>query len=161
MTSLNTTTESSSSNIEETKTSSGPGPNYSIQEWDDSNLNLDTNILRGIYAYGFEQPSPIQKKALYPMTMVGKDGKRRDIIAQAQSGTGKTGCFTVAVETETVLSMLSHTFSRVGGAFLNCCKSPGILRNDFITRNRVDGDITMVYCSGSVVLSWVRKSELK
>lgn len=121
MTSLNTTTESSSSNIEETKTSSGPGPDYSIQEWDDGNLNLDTNILRGIYAYGFEQPSPIQKKALYPMTMIGKDGKRRDIIAQAQSGTGKTGCFTVGTlnnidftksETQALILAPTHELAR-------------------------------------------------
>ena len=45
--------------------------------------------MRGIYAYGFEFPSPIQRKAIIPMI------KLHDIIAQAQSGTGKTGCFTI------------------------------------------------------------------
>ena len=64
MTSLKTTTESSSSNIEETKTSSGPGPDYSIQEWDDGNLNLDTNILRGIYAYGTLSVVPFDRPSL-------------------------------------------------------------------------------------------------
>lgn len=68
----------------------------SINEWDDSDL-LRTNILRGIYAFGFEKPSPIQKKGIIPMLTVHSDGKRRDIIAQAQSGTGKTGCFSVGV----------------------------------------------------------------
>jgi translation initiation factor 4A len=58
-----------------------------IENWDE--LEIEPNILRGIYAYGFENPSPIQKKAIVPMI------KKRDIIAQAQSGTGKTGCFTV------------------------------------------------------------------
>lgn len=58
-----------------------------IEKWDE--LELDQSILRGIYAYGFEVPSPIQKQAIRPMIM------KRDIIAQAQSGTGKTGCFTV------------------------------------------------------------------
>jgi len=91
MTSHEQTPKSPVSSNDETKQSS----NYSIEEWDDVNLDLDSNILRGIFAYGFEQPSPIQKKALYPMTMRDKNGKRRDIIAQAQSGTGKTGCFTV------------------------------------------------------------------
>jgi len=55
--------------------------------WDE--LDIDTNLLRGIYAYGFEKPSPIQSRAIHPI----KQGK--DIIAQAQSGTGKTAAFTV------------------------------------------------------------------
>lgn len=59
-----------------------------IANWEQ--LNIDSSILRGIYAYGFEKPSPIQQKAIQPML------DKRDIIAQAQSGTGKTGCFTVA-----------------------------------------------------------------
>lgn len=62
-------------------------PSYEIQNWDD--LNLENNILRGIYAYGYEKPSPIQSKAIKPL-ILGKD-----IIAQAQSGTGKTATFTI------------------------------------------------------------------
>jgi translation initiation factor 4A len=58
---------------------------YEINNWDE--LDNDPNILRGIYSYGFERPSPIQKKAIRPI-ILGKD-----IIAQAQSGTGKTGAF--------------------------------------------------------------------
>jgi len=58
--------------------------------WDDENLELKRNLLRGVYGIGFENPSPIQKKAIIPMT----DGS--DIIAQAQSGTGKTGAFTIS-----------------------------------------------------------------
>lgn len=58
-----------------------------LNNWDDMNLLPD--ILRGIYAYGYETPSPIQKKAIKPML----DG--RDVIAQAQSGTGKTATFTI------------------------------------------------------------------
>ena len=54
-------------------------------------------LLRGIYAYGYENPSAIQKKVLYPMTRYLKDGKRCDILAQAQSGTGKTGAFSISV----------------------------------------------------------------
>lgn len=44
-------------------------------------------LLRGIYAYGFEKPSAIQQRAIKPLM----DG--RDTIAQAQSGTGKTAAF--------------------------------------------------------------------
>ena len=36
--------------------------NTEIQEWDDPTLNLRPTILRGIFAFGFEKPSPIQKK---------------------------------------------------------------------------------------------------
>lgn len=61
--------------------------NNNIENWDE--LNIDKDILRGIYAFGFEKPSPIQKQAIWPMIL------KRDVIAQAQSGTGKTGCFTV------------------------------------------------------------------
>jgi|TARA_Y100000389_G_scaffold66587_1_gene62741 translation initiation factor 4A len=62
---------------------------YKIKSWDDEKLDLKQKLLRGIYAFGFENPSSIQSKALYPMTY----RPARDIIAQAQSGTGKTGAF--------------------------------------------------------------------
>jgi len=58
-----------------------------INSWDE--LEIPTDLLRGIFAYGFENPSPIQKKAILPIV------NRRDIIAQAQSGTGKTATFTI------------------------------------------------------------------
>jgi len=53
-------------------------------------LDLKDNLLRGIYSYGFETPSQIQDKAI-PIFLTGKD-----IIAQAQSGTGKTGAFLIS-----------------------------------------------------------------
>ena len=54
-------------------------------------LNLTDNLLRGIYSYGFENPSPIQGKAIPIMN------EKKDLIAQAQSGTGKTGAFSIGV----------------------------------------------------------------
>ena len=48
------------------------------------------DLLRGIYAYGFEKPSAIQQRAIRPIL------RGRDIIAQSQSGTGKTGCFGIS-----------------------------------------------------------------
>lgn len=47
-------------------------------------------LLRGIYSYGFEVPSRIQALSI-PIIMTGKD-----VIAQSQSGTGKTGAFTIS-----------------------------------------------------------------
>jgi translation initiation factor 4A len=54
-------------------------------------MNLSENILRGIYAHGFEKPSAIQKIAIVPIL------NGNDVIAQAQSGTGKTGTFTISI----------------------------------------------------------------
>jgi translation initiation factor 4A len=60
----------------------------SIKNWDQ--LDLKDNLLRGIYGYGFENPSPIQQQAIGPII------SGNDVIAQAQSGTGKTGAFTIS-----------------------------------------------------------------
>jgi len=54
-------------------------------------MGLKENLLRGIYAYGFERPSAIQQRAITPIL----DG--RDVIAQSQSGTGKTTIFCIGV----------------------------------------------------------------
>jgi translation initiation factor 4A len=52
-------------------------------------LNLKTDLLRGIYGYGFDKPSSIQQRAILPIV------KQKDVIAQAQSGSGKTGTFVI------------------------------------------------------------------
>ena len=54
-------------------------------------MGLREDLLRGIYAYGFEKPSAIQQRAIRPLL------KGRDVIAQAQSGTGKTATFSISV----------------------------------------------------------------
>ncbi len=66
-----------------------------ITNWDDPDLGLSPEILRGIYGIGFDKPSPIQRQGVPQMLRTNKEGRRRDLIAQAQSGTGKTGCFAV------------------------------------------------------------------
>jgi ATP-dependent RNA helicase len=53
-------------------------------------MHLKPDLLRGIYAYGFEKPSAIQQRAVRPIV------SGRDVIAQSQSGTGKTGTFGIA-----------------------------------------------------------------
>jgi translation initiation factor 4A len=60
-----------------------------FKKWEDVD-EISADLLRGIYAYGFENPSNIQQKSI--LSIINK----RDVIAQAQSGTGKTGAFTVA-----------------------------------------------------------------
>jgi len=54
-------------------------------------MNLKEELLRGIYAYGFEKPSAIQQRAIVPCI------KGFDVIAQAQSGTGKTATFSISI----------------------------------------------------------------
>jgi len=54
-------------------------------------MDLKPELLRGIYAYGFERPSAIQQRAIVPVI------KGHDVIAQAQSGTGKTATFSISI----------------------------------------------------------------
>lgn len=57
---------------------------------DFTEMGLKKELIRGIMAYGFEYPSDIQQKAIVPFT------RGIDMIAQAQSGTGKTATFSIA-----------------------------------------------------------------
>jgi translation initiation factor 4A len=73
-------------------------------------MSLCDDLLRGIYSYGFEKPSPIQSKAIVRLIKGG------DLIAQAQSGTGKTATFTIAAlqkinpkERATQALIMAHT----------------------------------------------------
>ena len=60
---------------------------------------------------GFEKPSAIQQRAIRPLL------KGRDVIAQAQSGTGKTATFSISIlqsidttirETQVILAKTYH-----------------------------------------------------
>merc|ERR1712100_473987 len=81
-------------------------------------MGLKDDLLRGIYAYEFEKPSAIQQRAIVPII------RGRDVIAQAQSGTGKTATFSIgalqsvdtSVRAPQVLILSSHTSVQV-----HCC----------------------------------------
>jgi ATP-dependent RNA helicase DDX19/DBP5 len=68
-------------------------PLYSAKTFEE--LNLSPQLLRGIYAMGFTRPSKIQETVLPALL----DAHGSNLIAQSQSGTGKTAAF--------VLTMLS------------------------------------------------------
>ena len=63
--------------------------NEPISSFDE--MGLDDKVLRGVYNYGFERPSAIQQTGIKPLL----DG--HDVIAQAQSGTGKTATFSIGM----------------------------------------------------------------
>lgn len=65
------------------------GPPDVVEKFDE--MNLRDELLRGIYAYGLESPSAIQQRAIMPMV------ERRDVIAQSQSGMGKTMAFIIGI----------------------------------------------------------------
>uniref|UniRef100_A0A673XLX0 RNA helicase n=1 Tax=Salmo trutta TaxID=8032 RepID=A0A673XLX0_SALTR len=69
-------------------------PLYSVKSFEE--LRLKPQLLQGVYAMGFNRPSKIQENAL-PMMLAEPP---QNLIAQSQSGTGKTAAF--------VLAMLSH-----------------------------------------------------
>eukprot|EP00756_Hemistasia_phaeocysticola_P047602 Hpha_TRINITY_DN22079_c0_g1::TRINITY_DN22079_c0_g1_i1::g.112128::m.112128/K13025/EIF4A3, FAL1; ATP-dependent RNA helicase len=58
---------------------------------DFNDMGLRPELLRGLVAYGFEHPSAIQQRAMLPFI------KGRDLIAQSQSGTGKTSMLALGV----------------------------------------------------------------
>jgi translation initiation factor 4A len=59
--------------------------------FEDQNLGLSNEVLKGIYSYGYEKPSPIQRVAIKPII----DG--HDIVVQSHSGTGKTATFIIGL----------------------------------------------------------------
>lgn len=67
----------------------------SERNWNDNmdsfeDMMLKENLLRGIFVFGFEKPSVIQRRAIIPCI------KGFDVIAQSQSGTGKTATYVIA-----------------------------------------------------------------
>lgn len=92
-----------------------------FDNWD--NANLKNQLLRGIYAYGFEQPSKIQQKSILPMT------QKHDIIAQAQSGTGKTGAFTIGT-----LQLVNPDIKETQAMIISPTRELSVQTHDVITQ---------------------------
>ncbi|KAM9445321.1 ATP-dependent RNA helicase DDX19A [Clarias gariepinus] len=66
-------------------------PLYSVKTFEE--LRLKPQLLQGVYAMGFNRPSKIQETAL-PMMLAEPP---QNLIAQSQSGTGKTAAFVLAM----------------------------------------------------------------
>jgi len=119
-------------------------------------LNIKSNLLRGIYGNGYENPSAIQKKAIKPLI----DG--RDLIAQAQSGTGKTATFSIGLleridETrhETQAVVLAHTRElalQIEGVIKNISKYMNIDVNLSVGGNAVRDNIDALLKNPHIVI---------
>ena len=70
-------------------------------------MELKESLLRGIYAMGYEKPSAIQQRAITPVIA------RRDTIAHAQSGCGKTATFSIGM-----LQRIEEKLKRTQGVVL-------------------------------------------
>ena len=66
-------------------------PLYSVKSFEE--LNLKQDLLQGVYAMGFTRPSKIQETALPNLI----NNPPQNLIAQSQSGTGKTAAFTLTM----------------------------------------------------------------
>src|SRR5437764_8699944 len=62
-----------------------------------NNFDLSAEVVRGVQAMGFAEPTPIQLRA-FPIILAGKD-----LIGTAQTGTGKTAAFALPI-----LTLLGH-----------------------------------------------------
>lgn len=135
------------SNTEEQTQSEYPNM-YVFNNWEDLE-NINEKILKGIYSYGFEQPSVIQQKAIIPIM------KGKDIIAQAQAGTGKTGAFTIGAlsrvnvneKTNQVLILaptreltlqIAHVITSIG------IQMEGLIVKTLVGGSSIDEDVTSI-----------------
>lgn len=76
-------------------------------------LHIKHNLLKGIYSYGFERPSDVQCKVIPTIISEQKNNIKRDVIAQAPSGTGKTGTYSIGV-----LNSIDETVLQLQGLIL-------------------------------------------
>lgn len=107
------------------------------KKWDD--FDMKTELLRGVYNYGFENPSEIQQKTFHHI----KSGK--DIIAQAQSGSGKTGAFTIGlleridVNEKTLQGLVIAPTHELAKQITNVITSIGSVMKDLNVKTMIGG----------------------
>lgn len=105
---------------------SEPNPDFEAN-WDEhvedfEDMNLKPELVHGIFSYGFKNPSDIQSLAIKPITL------HRNIIAQAQSGSGKTGAFGIGI-----LNNLDFTSSTTQALILAPTRELATQTHDFMT----------------------------
>ena len=111
---------------------------YTVERLDSfDKMNLNEQLLRGIYAYGFEKPSIIQSLCIVPIS------KGLDVIGQAQSGTGKTGTFSIGI-----LNRINAEKKAVQAVLVSPTRELAYQINDVISNIGKYLDVTVVPCVG-------------
>jgi len=110
--------------------------------WDESvkkfeELELNEELLSGIYGIGFEKPSAIQQKGILPIL------KKRDTICQAQSGSGKTATFTIGM-----LQLIDPSEEKIQSLILAPTRELAIQIQDIVTKLGVYLKIKVHLCVG-------------
>lgn len=114
-------------------------PLHSVKTFEE--LNLDEGLLRGIYDMGFKKPSKIQETAL-PILIT----QRKNIIAQSQSGTGKTAAFLLASLSRVDVNQRSPQVIILSPTYELACQTYDVakrmakFRNDITFRKVVKGE---------------------
>jgi len=137
-----------------------------------ADLGLKDALVRGIYSYGFANPSAIQKRAIKPII------EGRDTICQAQSGTGKTAtlsiCSLQAIDTtsrEVQVLVLSPTRElaqqiqkvclAIGNhmnVLVHCCIGGTSVGEDI---RKLDGGVHIVSGTPGRVFDMIRRKNLR
>lgn len=121
-----------------------------VDKFDDERLGLKKEILNGIYNYGFDRPSPIQRIGIKPIA----DGK--DLVLQSHSGSGKTATFLIGMlqridfaDPRTQAIVISNTkdlSDQIYNVFKSISKFCGVTSNLC-----VGGDLTSRYMSSDIL----------
>lgn len=87
--------------------------------------NRDENLLKGLYAMKFVKPSKVQERAL-PLLLANPP---QNMIAQSQSGTGKTAAFSLTMLSRVdptldavQVSVASFLFKRLHNLLVGCVR---------------------------------------
>jgi translation initiation factor 4A len=119
---------------EELNNGASESKKYEITNWDD--LEINEKLLRGIYAYGYEKPSSIQQKACKPII------EGRDVIAQSQSGTGKTASFVIGS-----LSRVDDTIQEIQAIIISPTRELSLQIHNVVTNLTLSWSEIQSYCA--------------
>lgn len=109
-------------------------------------LNLKQDLLKGIFGYGFEKPSVIQQKAILQII------QGKDVIVQGQSGTGKTGVFSISA-----LQLIDESLKKCQVLILGPTRELANQTNEVVKALGSNINVNTSVCIGG---SYVNKQEL-
>lgn len=120
-------------------------------------MNLKINVLRGIYTSGFDKPSYLQQKVITPMI------EGRDIVAESQSGTGKTAAFVISIlqridescqkEVQSLILTPTRELAQlIGTVFKSIGKYSNVKSQTFISGTSLKADIKCLMQGVQVVV---------